>query len=183
MLAVTLTRADGELALVWRSAAHLGHRPDWGGRVGRAWGLVGCGRRERGMAGLSPGRTDTSHGCPVWDRPSWDWHPSLEKLSPVLWPCPAQGGRRFVCACAGGPGDPCTHVPGRPGGRLLVGGLAPCISSLPHTSYQHFMFCRFLTFFSLNIFLEKLYFHSCPARFVCTPSGSKISHEVILSSS
>lgn len=40
-------------------------------------------------------------------------------------------------------------------------------------------------FFSLNIFLGKLYFYSCPARFffffllffkyVCTPRGSKIS--------
>lgn len=28
---ITLTMADGGLALVWRSAAHLGHRPDgWG---------------------------------------------------------------------------------------------------------------------------------------------------------
>lgn len=122
MLAVTLTRADGELALVWRSAAHLGHRPDWGVRAGGAWGLVGCGRRERGMAGLSPGRTDASHGCPVWDRPSWDRHPSLEKLSPVLWPCPAQAGRRFMCAYAGGPGRPLHPRSWQAWGQAVGGG-------------------------------------------------------------
>lgn len=88
-----------------------------------------------------------------------------------------------MCMCRGARETPAPTFLAGLGAGCWRGGLAPCISSLPHTSYQHFMFCRFLMFFSLNIFLEKLYFHSCPARFVCTPLGSKISHEVILSSS
>ena len=92
------------------------------------------------MAGLSPGRTDASHGRPVWDRPYWDRHPSLQKLSPFLWPGPAQGGRRFVCACAEGPGKPPHPRSWQAWGQAVGGGLAPCIPSLPHTSYQHFMF-------------------------------------------
>ena len=64
------------------------------------------------------------------------WRPALERLSPVLQPC-SLGEEGLRVPVQGGLGDPCAHVPGRPGGRLWRGSahyLGPSIPWMPHTS-------------------------------------------------
>lgn len=123
---------------------------------------------------------DTDHGSPAWDpalKPFWSsCHRSLREeggLCVLMQKTPAPG----VSAKPGG-----QDTEGNLGDRIWRGTLGtgyggglgqppwpnacPLNSlSLPHTSHWRFMFFWVLNrFFSLNIFLGKLYFYSCPAR-------------------
>ena len=108
-----------------------GAQARWG-----AGGRQGLGDRrlcKEGGQQAPPGQHRHYLGCPIWNRPCTG-APAC-RGSP--WSSsPAHSGRR-----KGALGDPCAHVPGRPGGRLwrgLARHLGPSILLLPHTSHQHF---------------------------------------------
>lgn len=97
---VTLTLTDGGLTLVWRSAAHLRHRPDG---VGWRRSPGGCRlRKERGgWRGSPPGSTDTHRGRPSGTGPA---HPD----TPPWRSSPRSSGQALLreegslCACVQG---------------------------------------------------------------------------------
>lgn len=112
-----------------------GAQARWG-----AGGRQGLGDRQlckEGWRQGSPWTAQTLARAPHLDQ-ALRWRPALERLSLVLQPCSLREEEGLCAPVQGALGDPCAHVPGRPGGRLwrgLAHHLSPSIPLLPHTSH------------------------------------------------